>query len=229
MLTLKMMSGENIPDDDSRKTFMLLAEVLSVGFSRRPGGICKANVSFRTPAGTSMSESIVLDGNCYVMNDAGKTISSFGIAQYVDPTSITDVLERALRKQSSKVDDIVSARCSLASMPAAIAGQGGNKAMHDAIHHLRELGLNMSEVTELLLEPNGFNSQCQPPWSHMELREVVQSAFRYGRQKPTVEIRVEGGKKAAAEIHAAMGANVREAVGLFAPGDSKHRQGRQPR
>ena len=39
---LKMMSGENAPDGDSRKTFRILDDVTAVDFRRDPQGIALA-------------------------------------------------------------------------------------------------------------------------------------------------------------------------------------------
>lgn len=89
---LKMMSAENAPDGDSRKTFRILSDVLSVEFTRllsdkeakKPENRLvanqgpKASVLFRTGPG----ETFWPEGNCYLMNDAGDTIASFGVAPY---------------------------------------------------------------------------------------------------------------------------------------------------
>ena len=89
---LKIMSGEDAPDGDTRKTFRIMADVLSVEFSRelsaaeakKPENRLIANqgpmakVLFRSGPG----ETFWPEGNCYLMNDAGETIASFGVAPY---------------------------------------------------------------------------------------------------------------------------------------------------
>ena len=76
---LKMMSAENAPDGDSRKTFRLLDDVAAVDFRRDPDGKAVAAVTFRQGPGEYYSPG----GNCYLLNDAGDTVASFGVAPYV--------------------------------------------------------------------------------------------------------------------------------------------------
>jgi hypothetical protein len=80
-MIVKFMSDENAADDDSRKTFRLLSGVKTVEFVR---GVYTKGSGFGPMAvmymedGSYHEESI--RGNVYVMNDSGKTVSSFGIA-----------------------------------------------------------------------------------------------------------------------------------------------------
>ena len=76
---LKIMSGENAPDGDSRKSFRLLDNVTMVDFRRGPQGIALAHVAFET----GPAENFEPGGNCYLLNDDGDTIASFGIMPYV--------------------------------------------------------------------------------------------------------------------------------------------------
>ncbi len=76
---LKMMSAENAPDGDSRKTFRLLDDVTAVDFRRDPDGKAVAAVTFRQGPGEFYSPG----GNCYLLNDAGDTVASFGVTPYV--------------------------------------------------------------------------------------------------------------------------------------------------
>jgi hypothetical protein len=76
---LKIMSGENAPDGDTRKTFRMLADVTMVDFRRDPDGKALAACTFEAGPGETFSPS----GNCYLLNDAGDTIASFGVAPYV--------------------------------------------------------------------------------------------------------------------------------------------------
>jgi hypothetical protein len=72
---LQIMSGEGCADSDSRKSFRLLDDVTAVVFSRTSEGPT-AEVTF----GEGPGETFWLAGNCYLMNDQGKTIASFGVA-----------------------------------------------------------------------------------------------------------------------------------------------------
>ena len=94
---LKIMSGDNAPDGDSRKTFRILDEVVAVNFDRiiapkdekKPEHRLvanrgpKAEVTFKAQAGLPpITETFWPEGNCYLMNEAGDTIASFGVAPY---------------------------------------------------------------------------------------------------------------------------------------------------
>ena len=81
---LKIMDAENAPDNDSRKTYRLLADVIAVKFSRISSAdegpevgafVC---VTFQNGA----CERFGVPGNAYLMNENGKTISSWGSAPF---------------------------------------------------------------------------------------------------------------------------------------------------
>lgn len=74
-MIVKIMSDEDAPDEDSRKSFQLIAAVVSVGFFRRDG--C-AFITLSDDRDDREPETTAVKGNVYVMNDAGKTIASFG-------------------------------------------------------------------------------------------------------------------------------------------------------
>jgi hypothetical protein len=77
-MLLKIMSAENIPDDDSRKLFMLHSNVASVEFGRWEN---KPTACVHYLDGTT-NETVPLAGNAYLMNDAGKTVASFGAGEH---------------------------------------------------------------------------------------------------------------------------------------------------
>jgi hypothetical protein len=75
---LKIMSGENCADSDSRKTFRLLDDVIAVRFDRNDNQPDRPSVTITF--GKGPGETYWPEGNCYLMNDNGKTIASFGVA-----------------------------------------------------------------------------------------------------------------------------------------------------
>lgn len=77
-MIVKCMSNDNAPDDDSRKTYSLYSDVKHVEFVRKDGepDCAIAVVDFND----GESRELYCYGNVYVMNDAGKTVSSFGVA-----------------------------------------------------------------------------------------------------------------------------------------------------
>lgn len=81
MLTLKLMSGEDLPDNDSRKNFTLIqiepSELLQFhdrGEQGEDASDTRVYVVIRTRDGAEQSYDLV--GNAYVMNAQGKTIAS---------------------------------------------------------------------------------------------------------------------------------------------------------
>lgn len=92
---IKLMSCDDAPDHDTRKRYRLLADVVAVDFQRVAtgtedgGSYPRALVTF----GDGKSESFFMEGNAYVMNDAGLTISSFGHA-YIPGTPCAPVAEQ---------------------------------------------------------------------------------------------------------------------------------------
>ena len=91
MLIVKIMSDENLPDDDDRKTYMLFGNVSSVAWVRHGDGSAMARMYVRDETKTAevsgFSEHEVLAdvaANAYVMNERGKTVASF-CAQSKEP------------------------------------------------------------------------------------------------------------------------------------------------
>lgn len=73
---VKIMSGEDLADEDTQKSFRLFMDVTFVEFHRRAGG----PVAFIYAKGEAEGAEYPLEGNVYVMNENGKTVSSFGCA-----------------------------------------------------------------------------------------------------------------------------------------------------
>jgi len=77
-LIVKIMSAENAPDADPCKGHILAADVRHVVFDRDTAG--RAWAAIWRP-GDSLDEAaperFAVTGNAYVMNEAGRTISSF--------------------------------------------------------------------------------------------------------------------------------------------------------
>lgn len=86
MIYLKMMSGENIPDNDNSKAFRMVGVDESCGFNLFR--IDSEHETVDTPAGSpAISVNLSVDGmdricyypkgNTYILNNNGKTIGSF--------------------------------------------------------------------------------------------------------------------------------------------------------
>lgn len=77
-LIIKMMSSEDAEDADTRKCYELFTNVVNVGFNR--DGPSKVPVMVVIFADADDPEAFEVTGNVYIMNENGKTISSFGYA-----------------------------------------------------------------------------------------------------------------------------------------------------
>ncbi len=119
MFTVKVyhwLHSDSLPDEDARKAFTLYANVRRIAFVRKSMGVasdyertkldeagmneqityCEALLEIPTTiqSGANMVSSyreviVLLTGNVYVMNEAGKTVSSFspGALPNCDPAS----------------------------------------------------------------------------------------------------------------------------------------------
>lgn len=94
---LKIMTSEDIPDDDPRKCFALIAGVQSVLFYR-PTDEAKKEVERQTGdnnclaiahinQGLDGARRMAVYGNAYLLNEMGDLITSFGVAEHVDDDS----------------------------------------------------------------------------------------------------------------------------------------------
>lgn len=82
MLIVKIMGPERLPDDDSRKTHTLLTNVTQVRFLNVPvpdsteqQGLVQ--LTFGDHREGWAPEEFPVPGNVYVMNEAGRTITTF--------------------------------------------------------------------------------------------------------------------------------------------------------
>lgn len=74
---LKVMEPENVPDSDSRKSFRVFAGLKWCRFDRdHPSNMPHAMVEYEN----GHNAEVELDGNAYLLNDAGKTIAAFSVS-----------------------------------------------------------------------------------------------------------------------------------------------------
>ena len=80
-MLVKIMSAENVPDDDPRKCYELFSGVDAVAFNRcEDCGAASVVMTFET--GDVLAVEIL--GNVYILNEIGEPVSSFGVAPYVE-------------------------------------------------------------------------------------------------------------------------------------------------
>lgn len=66
--------------------------------------------------------------------------------------------------------------------PISIEGEGGDATAFVVAAKLKDFGVTKDKCLELLLE--NWNELCVPQWSVEELKAKVDSAFKYGKEKP---------------------------------------------
>lgn len=117
---VKIMGGENLPDEDPRKTFQLFTNVEDVSFDRVDDGAC--DILMRVPRERKLTASLTEDptdikrrpilGNVYVMNEAGKTISTFNADMRINQETAGSNENRGVLPLSGRapvpVDDAVT-------------------------------------------------------------------------------------------------------------------------
>ncbi len=74
-MIVKIMSGEDLPDSDPRKRYDLYDGVNEVNFSQDDKGDSWAHMYLYM--GSEDTLDVLVTGNVYVMNDNGKTVSTF--------------------------------------------------------------------------------------------------------------------------------------------------------
>lgn len=79
---------------------------------------------------------------------------------------------------------ITRARDFLSRRKPAIEGNGGDQHTLVTIMHLRDYGLSEDKALEMMVEPDGWNDRCDPPWDIEELETKVYNAFKYAKNQP---------------------------------------------
>ena len=62
-----------------------------------------------------------------------------------------------------------------------VEGQQGDTRTYQVACRLRDFGLSPQAALDLLLEPDGWNEHCRPPWGHNELAVKVRNAYKYAK------------------------------------------------
>jgi hypothetical protein len=66
----------------------------------------------------------------------------------------------------------------------AIEGKGGNSHTYVTVCLVKDHAISAERCIALLMEPDGWNTRCIPPWTRAELLEVVTNAYEYGKDRP---------------------------------------------
>lgn len=153
-LIVKIMGAENAPDDDPRKTFQLHTGVIATAFLRRsenepdapPASVC-LTFEPRSPVNEPWTGTFPVHGNVYVMNEAGKTIASFGAAPI--PTQLD--LERPWFNgvMCTKLDDYMDCPIAGAALYNILGVAPGHKLI--AVHGGEASEIAYTEGTVFLM------------------------------------------------------------------------------
>ena len=137
----------------------------------------------------------VVGPSSYV-ND-GKVEGSYEIKCDVEIADLRPEIAKLLTKsieRDAKADDplfqldlpgsIQRAYDFLENRASAIEGRGGDEHTYVTACELKDLGVSEDMCLALMMEPDGWNSRCVPPWDAGELSAKVRNAFEYGKQRP---------------------------------------------
>lgn len=93
---LKMMGPEDLPDSDTRKSYRLVQQVVDARTERHEDG--KAFISYTIESGEMFT--VPVSGNVYILNDQGKTVSTFGCG---DPLERSHRLYERFCKEAQRI------------------------------------------------------------------------------------------------------------------------------
>ncbi len=131
-LMLKLMSAQDLPDEDSRKRYSLYANIVTVDFVKKEDGRAWAEVLY-TDGGT---EDFPLYGNAYLMNENGRTVSSFGPGADACPPKFKDpvMVEKTMLVQTLALIVMFTEERGNKKWPA------GLRRLFDAVYKGLEIG-----------------------------------------------------------------------------------------
>lgn len=66
----------------------------------------------------------------------------------------------------------------------AVEGHNGNDHTYATLVQLRDIGISMDKALDLVLEPEGWNDRCEPPWSVSEITIIAENAYHYAKSQP---------------------------------------------
>lgn len=65
----------------------------------------------------------------------------------------------------------------------AIEGENGNDRTFKVVCQVRDYGISIDTCIELIMQKDGWNERCDPPWNFLELAAVADNAYRYGQNR----------------------------------------------
>lgn len=79
---------------------------------------------------------------------------------------------------------IARAREWLTVRDVAVEGEGGNNHTYATVAQLKDFCLSDLTTLKLLLEDDGWNDRCLPPWDDADLANIVENVYVYGKHRP---------------------------------------------
>lgn len=65
----------------------------------------------------------------------------------------------------------------------AIEGENGNDHTFKVLCQIRDYGVSLETGLDLIMEKDGWNDKCDPPWTRSELEIVAENVYRYGQNR----------------------------------------------
>jgi hypothetical protein len=75
--------------------------------------------------------------------------------------------------------NVERARAYLKDAPASVEGEHGDDNAYRVACELNDLGISPEHSLDLMMEDDGWNDRCDPPWSEPELKKKIKNALAY--------------------------------------------------
>lgn len=81
---------------------------------------------------------------------------------------------------------VEQARSYLATATPAVADGTGDGTTYRTACRVRDFGISQGKALEVMMEPDGWNERCDPPWEPEELEGKIENAWEYAQNRSGV-------------------------------------------
>ncbi len=71
----------------------------------------------------------------------------------------------------------------LSRVSPAVEGENGNDHTFKVLCQVRDYGISLETCLDLIMKKDGWNDECDPPWTLFELEVVAENVYRYGQNR----------------------------------------------
>ena len=152
----------------------------------------KAGIDIRGAAGYVVGPNCELDVKLKENDYGGK----YEIETDCDIKSAPEWVSSRFKKQGEKdvlrdvpvikIDRPVNIKIAqeyLDKVSPAIEGENGNDCAFKVLCQVRDYGISIETCLDLLMQKDGWNDRCDPPWTYLELEVVADNVYRYGQNR----------------------------------------------